>query len=88
MEKNPIEDTISTFELIISKLYELRNELIKINSVIAENNLFFEAMYWGLSVVREQSPEIFEKLDLAAIAADVQGCSNKDNLIILIFIHP
>lgn len=78
VEKESIDATISAFELIISKLFELRNELSRINSLIAENNLFFEAMYWGLSVVREQSPEIFEKLDLATIAADVNGCSNKD----------
>lgn len=78
VEKEPIDNTISTFELIINKLFQLRGELAKINSVIAENNLFFEAMYWGLSVVREQAPDKFENLDMAAIATDVDDCSNKD----------
>lgn len=78
VEKEPIGKTISTFELIISKLFELRNELTKINSLIAENNLFFEAMYWGMSIIHEQSTEIFEALDLATIAIDVNNCATKD----------
>lgn len=78
VEKEPIDITIGTFELIINKLFELRCELAKINSIIAENNLFFEAMYWGLSVVREQVPDKFENLDMASIATDVDDCSNKD----------
>lgn len=78
VEKEPIDITIGTFELIINKLFELRGELVKNNSIIAENNLFFEAMYWGLSVVREQAPDKFANLDIAAIAADIADCSNKD----------
>lgn len=78
VEKEPIDITISTFELIINKLYELRCEIAKVNTLIAENNLFFEAMYWGLSVVREQAPDKFENLDVTTIATDVCDCSNKE----------
>ena len=78
VEKEPIDITIDTFELIINKLFELRGELLKLNSIIAENNLFFEAMYWGLSIVREQAPDKFSNLDMAEIASDVDNCSNKD----------
>lgn len=79
VEKESIDSTISTFELIINKLFELRCELAKNNSLIAENNLFFEAMYWGLSVVREQASDKFENLDIATIASDVCDCSNIDS---------
>ncbi len=78
VEKEPIDITISTFELIINKLYELRCEIAKVNTLIAENNLFFEAMYWGLSVVRDQAPDKFENLDVTTIATDVCDCSNKE----------
>jgi len=78
VEREPIDKTISGFELIISKLYELRSELLKINPLIADNNLFFEAMYWGLSVVREQSVNIFDKLDYQKIAQDVCSCSTQE----------
>ena len=78
VEKEPIASTVDTFELIINKLFVLREELVKINSIIAENNLFFEALYWGLSVVREQAPDRFSNLDMTAIASDVDNCSNKD----------
>lgn len=78
VEREPIDKTISGFELIISKLYELRSELLKINPLIADNNLFFEAMYWGLSVVREQSVDIFDKLDYQKIAQDVCSCSTQE----------
>lgn len=78
VEKEPVDITINTFELIINKLFELRRELIKLNSIIAENNLFFEAMYWGLSIVREKAPDKFSNLDMATIASDVNNCSSKD----------
>lgn len=78
VEKEPVGITINTFELIINKLFELREEFVKLNSIIAENNLFFEAMYWGLSIVREQTPVKFSNLDMAVIASDVDDCSNKD----------
>lgn len=78
VEKEPVGITINTFELIINKLFELREEFVKLNSIIAENNLFFEAMYWGLSIVREQAPDKFSNLDMAVIASDVNDCSNKD----------
>lgn len=78
VEKEPVGITINTFELIINKLFELREEFVKLNSIIAENNLFFEAMYWGLSIIREQAPDKFSNLDMAVIASDVNDCSNKD----------
>lgn len=78
VEKTCIDKTLSEFELIINKLYELRNELLKINPLIAENNLFFEAMYWGLSVVREQSIEDFGKLNYKKVALDVCSCSTQE----------
>ena len=78
VEKEPIVATLNAFELIINKLFVLRNKLVQLDSLISENNLFFEAMYWGLSVIHEQSPERFGDINLSKMASDINDCSNID----------
>lgn len=78
VEKEPIVATLNAFELIINKLFDLRNKLVQLDSLISENNLFFEAMYWGLSVIHEQSPERFGDINLSKMASDINDCSNID----------
>lgn len=74
VEKEPIKQTLEIFEQIINKLYEIRCEFINMGSSISENNLFFEAMFWGLSIVRGQSISEFENLDNKKIATDICSC--------------
>ncbi len=74
VEKEPIEQTLNIFEQIINKLYEIRCVFVKFGSSIAENNLFFEAMFWGLSIVRGQSVSEFDNLDNEKIASDIYYC--------------
>ena len=47
VEKEPVSSTLEAFEQIINKLYLIRDAFIEMQSSIAENNLFFEVLYWG-----------------------------------------
>lgn len=75
VEKEPISQTLLTFEKIINKLYDIRSLFENVNSSIAENNLFFEAMFWGLSVVREHSEIEFENLNKEKLVSDICSCN-------------
>ncbi len=75
VEKQPTDQTITAFEKIINKLFDLRSSLVECDSAIADNNLFFEAMFWGLSVVKEQSEDAFDGLDSNQIAYDICSCA-------------
>lgn len=76
VEKEPISDTLTSFVKIIDKLFAIRNVFVSINSPIADNNLFFEVMYWGLSIVLSFEPEKFDSLDENKIVMDIVQCSD------------
>lgn len=76
VEKEPISDTLTSFVKIIDKLFAIRNVFVSINSPIADNNLFFEVMYWGLSIVLNFEPEKFDSLDENKIVMDIVQCSD------------
>jgi uncharacterized protein with ParB-like and HNH nuclease domain len=76
VEKEPVANTLALFVKIVDKLFSIRSVFIAMNSLIADNNLFFEVMYWGLSVVLDLSPEKFDSLDDNRIALDMVQCSD------------
>ena len=76
VEKEPISDTLTSFVKIIDKLFAIRNVFVSINSPIADNNLFFEVMYWGLSIVLNFEPEKFDSLDENKNVMDIVQCSD------------
>ena len=76
VEKDSVADTLSLFVKIMDKLFAIRNVLVSMGSFIADNNLFFEVMYWGLSIVLDLSPEKFDSLDDNKIALDMVQCSD------------
>ena len=76
VEKDSVADTLSLFVKIMDKLFAIRNVLVSMCSFIADNNLFFEVMYWGLSIVLDLSPEKFDSLDDNKIALDMVQCSD------------
>lgn len=76
VEKEPVADTLALFVKIVDKLFAIRSVLVAMGSLIADNNLFFEVMYWGLSVVLDLSPEKFDSLDDSKIALDMVQCSD------------
>ena len=75
VEKESADSNIERFVKIINKLSEIRACFAE-GSPVAENNLFFEAFYWGLSIVLSESPEEFDKLDVHRIANDIENCGN------------
>ena len=76
VEKPPVTDTLALFVKIVDKLFAIRSVFVAMGSLIADNNLFFEVMYWGLSVVLDLSPEKFDSLDDRKIALDMMQCSD------------
>lgn len=75
VEEEPITETLTAFEQIINKLYEVRSFFVKIDPTIADNNLFFEVLFWGFSVVYYSSIETFEALCADKVASDITNCS-------------
>lgn len=73
VEKESAETNIDRFVKVINKLSEIRACFTE-GSPVAENNLFFEAFYWGLAIVLSESPEDFDKLDVHRIANDIENC--------------
>jgi len=78
VEKTEAKETVDTFSKIIDKLYAIRSEFAKTSTQISENNLFFETLFWGLSVIREKSVELFEKLSEEKIASDISSCASME----------
>ena len=75
VEKEPLSDTLLAFERIVKKLYDIRTSFSMTNFPAMDNNLFFEVMFWGLSVIYAKSPEIFEDFKSDKIANDIANCS-------------
>ena len=76
VEKEPVSSTLEAFEQIINKLYLIRDAFIEMQSSIAENNLFFEVLYWGLATVYQTDPTQFRSLVEERIAKDMVQCSD------------
>lgn len=76
VESEPVNIIISTYKRIINKMYDIRCEFAKLKSNITENTLFFECLFWGLSIVLDNSPDVFDKLNVSSIANEVMMCQN------------
>lgn len=75
VEKDPIDNTFLAFEKIIDKIYLLRKELALLSPSMAENNLFFEVLCWGLAIVIDISEDKFNELLESKMAEDFCRCS-------------
>lgn len=71
-----IEKNISLFIRIVEKLNDIRNILLSKNIQIADNNLFFEVMFWGLSVLHDNNQTIFDAFDIVKFANEIQDCQD------------
>lgn len=80
VEKEPIESTLHLFSCIVDKLCNIRNCFLNQNSGIAENNLFFEVLFWGLSVVYKESPSLLESINDAKLVEDIIRCAENENI--------
>ena len=76
VESVPIYDTLLAFQSIIEKIYDIRSKFAYIQSPIQDNNLFFEVLFWGLSIVYFNSTEKFANLSNEKIVIDIANCSD------------
>lgn len=76
VELVPIDSVISEINIILKALNEIRNIFLSEDPTLAENNLLFETLYWGLSVVLSMNREAFERLKFEEIAKDILNCSD------------
>lgn len=76
VELVPIDSVISEINIILKALNEIRNIFLSEDPTLAENNLLFETLYWGLSVVLSKNREAFERLKFEEIAKDILNCSD------------
>lgn len=75
VEKEPVSKTLTAFEQIINKLDDVRESFFKVEPVIADNNLFFEVLFWGFSIIYYASSEKFDSLLPEKIVNDICQCS-------------
>lgn len=78
VSKHSVDENITQFCRVIDKVSNIRNELIKVDSLLKDNNLFYEVLYWALSIVEETSIEEFTKLDSIQIVIDLCNCTNME----------
>ncbi len=76
VEKESVENTLVMFEQVINRLCDIRNEFVELESSISDNTLFFEVLFWGLSIVLETSHELFWAISANQIAHDVLQCTD------------
>ena len=77
-KKKPEENMIK-FVRIINKLHEVRETLAKgEDSFIKDNNLFYETLYWGLSIIEEKTPRLLDKINMSRLARDILDCAIRD----------
>lgn len=75
VESEEVCETLAAFEDIVEKLFQIRLLLSKMESPISDNNLFFEVLYWGLSIVYYGSRDRFKSLMAEKISQDIYNCS-------------
>jgi hypothetical protein len=76
VSKKTVAENVSLFTQIIDKLNSIRKILSEKNSTLTENNQFYEVVFWALSIVKDNSQEIFDALDDTRIANDFINCSD------------
>ena len=75
--KKSVEENILEFARIVDFIYDIRTIFEKKSCIsLIDNNLFYETLYWGISILIDNDIEIIEKLCVAKIADDFMNASN------------
>lgn len=72
----PTKIVLESFKKIVDMLDFVRDVFISNGSPISDNTIFYETLYWGLSVVLDKSTEVFKSLDAEKIANDFENCQD------------
>lgn len=78
VSKRPKENNIKQFKNVINILHQIRKQLVKIGSSLKDNNLFYEVLYWGISIIAEKADNLNLSLDAKKIADDFHNCASID----------
>ncbi|WP_444193302.1 DUF262 domain-containing protein [Dialister succinatiphilus] len=76
VEAAPIDNVVNEINTILKALNKIRNIFLSKNPVLAENNLLFETLYWGFSIVISKNKDAFDQMEFTKIANDILNCSN------------
>lgn len=74
--KQNIDEVLDFFEKAIAKLYLIKKCLIKDNASFADNTLLFEGLFWGFSVIYDNSSQVFDAINPEKISTDINQCAN------------
>ena len=74
VEKEPKDKTVKEFKCIVNILYKIRCGFLELKSTISDNTLFYETMFWGLSIVQQKDIDITKKLDTDRVVEDFFSC--------------
>ncbi|MBP3852480.1 MAG: hypothetical protein J6D36_08040, partial [Erysipelotrichaceae bacterium] len=55
---------------------DIRNAFLELSSLISDNTLFFEVLFWGLAIVFEKSQEQFDAISVDQITHDIFKCED------------
>ncbi len=62
--KNDSNDTIQKFESIITKIMNIKNELLSLENGISDNILFYKAVYWMLSILYDYNSKDYYNFNI------------------------
>mgnify|MGYP001336639426 CR=1 FL=1 len=69
-------DNIALFKRIIDKLNDVRNLFLRNKSLIADNNLFCEVLFWGLAIILDNNQTAFDAFDIEKFVNDIERCQD------------
>ena len=72
--KKTITENVQKFRYLIDLLCKVRSELESENSVLKDNNLFYETLYWGFALVMNQDKDKLKKFDINKFVEDLCNC--------------
>lgn len=74
VSKESSADNISLFEKVVDVLNNIRNLFVIRKSIIADNNLFYEVLFWGLAILFDSNQIAFAAFDIEVFANDIENC--------------
>lgn len=72
--KKPLDDNIHDFKYLVNMISQIREMLMINDSPLKENNLFYEVLYWGLSIALRKNREKLAGFSVEKVASDFCNC--------------
>lgn len=72
--KKSVDDNIRDFKYLVGIINQIRDQLMINNSSLKDNNLFYEVLYWGLSIALRKNRKKLEAISVQKMAGDFCNC--------------